>query len=39
MYNEVWGEITYPFKKFNDFNQFHPTRYMDVITYPCWEYR
>ena len=39
MYNEVWGEITYPFQKFNDFNQFHLTRYMDVITNPCWEYR
>ena len=39
MNSEVRGEMTYPFQKFNGFNQFQPTRYMDVITYPCWDYR
>ena len=39
MPSEVWYEITDPFLNFNAAidQQFRPTLYNDVFTYPCWD--
>ena len=47
MPTKVWNKITYPFQDFNDatvevwkwIRNFIPHLIMDVITYPCWDWR